>query len=400
MNESMGGLQMKVGILTTFSNWSETYSLVNIVASQIRMLKNHGYEVVLFVNEDFNGKIDCEVRKVVPVFTYENYSSISAVPDYLVDMLTKAFEENLKDIDICFTHDLILQDSFLPHNLALRKVNLPIIWRHWIHSQPNNVKLNNIPEGHKIVFLNYADRLPVAERYNTWMDNVEIVYNSVEPHVMSKSNITDSVSKIFEGKDVRIGYAFCTTRMGAKGVDKLLKLAGKIKKNGKSVGICLINSNANAEKDKIALRGMIDYANKQSLTEEDFVFTSTIDPSYECGLPNKVTRDVFEMANLFIFPTISECCSLVLLEAMSAGNLLVLNGDIDSMKEFGGFDSALFMKFGSIWNKTGYSNEEAYYNDWSKIIIRQLNTDMRDKAKERAKMFSEESVWKQLQKIL
>ena len=393
---------MTVGILTTFSSWSDTYSLVHIVDSQIRMLKKNGYEVVLFVNEDFSGKHpDCEIRKSVPVFTYENYSSVSAVPDYLVEKLKVAFEDILKDIDICFTHDFILQDAFLPHNLAIRKVNLPILWRHWIHSQPNGVKVGNIPQGHKVVFLNYSDRLAVAERYSTWMENVDIVYNTIEPHEFKVDNITEKASEIFNGKEVRIAYAFCTTRMGAKGVDKLLKLAGKIKNNGQSVGVCLMNSNANAEREKNSIRSMMELAEKYGLTTNDVVFTSTLDPSYELGIPHNVTRNIFSLSNLFIFPTIAECCSLVLLEAMSAGNLLVLNGDIDSMKEFGGFDSALYMKFGSIWNKTNYSNEDSYYNDWAKIIIRQLHSDMPVRARERAKQFSEESVWeKQLSHLL
>ena len=391
---------MKVGILTTFSNYSQTYSLVHIVDSQIRMLKSMGHDVVLFVNEDFEGKVDCEVRAVVPVFTYENYDSVSAVPDYLVAKLKESFEEHLKDIDVCFTHDIILQDSFLPHNLAFRKVNLPILWRHWIHSQPNGVRVANVPEGHKIVFLNHADRLSVAERYSTWMENVEVVYNPIEPHEYKEDEITRKVTEVFRFKDVRIGYAFCTTRMGAKGVEKLLRLAGKIKANGKSVGVCLMNSNANAFKEKKAIKSMEDFARDQGLNDRDFVFTSTLDDSYECGIPNSVTRNVFHESNLFVFPTISECCSLVLLEAMSAGNLLVLNGDIDSMKEFGGFGSALYMKFGSIWNKTAYSDENAYYNDWSKIIIRQLDSKMPMLAKERAKLFSEDAISKQIEALL
>jgi hypothetical protein len=364
------------------------------------MLKKAGHDVTLFVNEDFEGSVDCEIKKVIPVFTYENYDSVSAVPDFLIEKIKGVLEEHLKGIDYCFTHDLILQDSFIAHNLALRKVNLPIIWRHWIHSQPNGVKVNNIPEGHKIIFLNHSDRISVAERYSTWMDNVGVVYNPVEPHEYKDDEITKKVTEVFRFKDIRITYPFCTTRMGAKGVEKVLKIAGKIKANEKAVGVCLINSNANAFKEKKAIEDMSEFARKNGLNDRDFVFTSTLDKSYECGLPNSVTRNVFAQGNLFVFPTISECCSLVLLEAMSAGNLLVLNGDIDSMREFGGFDSALYMRFGSIFNKTVYSNEDSYFNDWAKIIIRQMDSRMRFKSKERSKLFSEDSISQQLLEIL
>jgi hypothetical protein len=370
------------------------------------MLAKAGHNVVLFVNTDFRGELDdlpCEVRKIVPVFTYENYQSVASVPNSLVNDIKDKLEESLKDIDLCITHDIVLQDAFIPHNLAVRKINLPIIWRHWIHSQPNTIKINNLPKGHKLVFLNYSDRLAVAERYCIWMDEVGVVYNTISPHEYKGTNeLSNQIINIFKSKEVRISYPFCTTRMGAKGVDKLLRLAGKIKNNGKSVGICLVNSNANAGKEKQAIEYMSNTAVKYGLVKNnDFIFTSTLDDLFECGLPHTVARDLFHLANVFIFPTISECCSLVLLEAMSAGNLLVLNDDIPSMKEFGGFDSALYMKFGSIWQNTNYANEDGYYNDWAKIIIRHLDTDMADKSRKRAELFNEDNIWQtQLSKLI
>lgn len=392
---------MKVGILTTFSNMSETYSLVAIVKNQIDMLTKAGHEVVLFVNENFHGDAPCEIRAIVPVFSYEQYLSVSSIPSHLVSSIKDALEANMRDIDVCFTHDIVLQDSFLAHNLAIRKVNLPIRWRHWIHSQPNNVKLASVPEGHKIVFLNYADRLSVAERYGTWMSKVGVVYNTVEPFVFGGGQIVEKLSKVFEGKDVKIAYAFCTTRMGAKGVEKLLRLAGKIKANGKSVGICLMNSNANAEREKSAVKNMSGFALSQGLAEEDFLFTSTIGKYLECGVPRDVVRSMFALSNVFIFPTVSECCSMVLLEAMSGENLLVLNDDIPNMKEIGGYDSALYMKFGSLWNNTQYSDENRYFNDWAKIIINQLDSDMPKRAKKRAEtVFTNDWVYENQMKDL
>lgn len=384
---------MKVGILTTFDSWSETYSLTNIVSTQLKLLKKNGYDPVLFVNTNFNDTcpVECEVRKIVPVFTYENYEDISAVPQDIIQKIKDALTENMKDVDVCFTHDIVLQSSFIPHNLALRQVKLPISWYHWIHSQPDGIKITNLVDGHKLVFLNHTDRLRVAERYNTWIDNVEIVYNSVLPHTYTTHKYSEIASKIFEGKEVKIAYAFCTTRMGAKGVNKLLKLAGRIKANGKSVGICLMNSNGNAKREREAIESMCLYATECGLDSGDFVFTSTLTDEFKHGVPNFVTRDMFELSNLFIFPTISECCSMVLLEAMSGGNLLVLNEDIPSMKEFGGFDSALYMKFGSIFQRTNYSDENRYYNDWSKIIVRMLGSSMVDKSK--ARDFSPETIW-------
>jgi len=383
---------MKVGVLTTFSSWSEAYSLVHVVGSQIRMLKKAGYEPVLFVSTNYYGQTpDCEVRKIVPVFTYENYMTVSSIPNELVEKIKVALEDNMQDIDICFSHDILLQDFFLAHNLAVRMVNLPILWYHWLHSQPNSVKIANINDGHRIVFLNYTDRLSTAEKFNTWTDNVDIVYNSIEPHTYVGDETTDLCKKILEGKDLKMALPFCTTRMAAKGVPKLLRLAGKLKLQGKSVGVCLLNSNANMEREKTAIQTMKDLGYSYGLTDDDFVFTSTLGKHLECGVPHHVVRDIFSLTNLFIFPTTTESCSLVLLEAMSGGNRLVLNDDVPSLKEIGGFKDAIYMKFGSIWFNTKYDNEDKYYEDYAKIILRRMSEPFME---DRAKLFSEDEIWK------
>ena len=382
---------MKIGILTTFSSWADTYSLVHVVGAQIRMLKKAGYSPVLFVAENYYGEEpDCEVRKVVPIFVYEKYMNVSSIPSELVDKIKQSLEDNMKDIDICFTHDILLQDYFLAHNLAVRKVDLPIIWYHWLHSQPSGIKIANLTSGHRIVFLNYTDRLAVAERFSVWTDSIDIVYNCIEPHTYVGGETTDLCKKVLEGKDIRVAYPFCTTRMGAKGVAKLLKLVGKIKKQGKSVGVCLMNSNATAEREKNSIQSMKELSYSYGLDDTDFVFTSTLDKQLEQGVAHYVVRDMFSLTNLFIFPTTVESCSLVLLEAMSGGNRLVLNDDVPSLKELGGFKDAVYMKFGSVWLDTKYSDEDKYYTDYSKIILKRMPEPFME---DRVKLFTENEIW-------
>lgn len=43
---------MKVGLLTMFNGLDHTYSLVNVVAEQIRMMLNDGFTPVMLVSED------------------------------------------------------------------------------------------------------------------------------------------------------------------------------------------------------------------------------------------------------------------------------------------------------------------------------------------------------------
>ena len=93
---------------------------------------------------------------------------------------------------------------------------------------------------------------------------------------------------------------------------------------------------------------------------------------YELGVPHEVVRDLFLLSNLFIFPTLSENCPLILLEAAFAKCLLVLNDDFPPLKDFFG-ENALYFKFSSILTKTTYNNEEQYFSDVAKIIIGELN---------------------------
>ena len=102
------------------------------------------------------------------------------------------------------------------------------------------------------------------------------------------------------------------------------------------------------------------------------VFTSLEGQEYELGVPHSAVRDLFMLSNLFIFPTLSENCPLILLEAALSKCLLVLNEDFPPLKTFFGKD-ALYFKFSSLLNQTEYPNEDSYFSDVAKIIIAELN---------------------------
>lgn len=53
-------------------------------------------------------------------------------------------------------------------------------------------------------------------------------------------------------------------------------------------------------------------------------------------VPFRVVRELMTMSNLFIFPSVSECCSLIQAEAaITGGKFVVLNRDFPAMVEFG-----------------------------------------------------------------
>jgi len=52
------------------------------------------------------------------------------------------------------------------------------------------------------------------------------------------------------------------------------------------------------------------------------------------SVPGEVVRDLQTAANTFIFPSVSECCSLVLAEASIMGKFVAVNENFPAMREF------------------------------------------------------------------
>ena len=69
----------KIGVLTTFYEWSKAYSLTSVVENQLLALVKHGYKPVLFVHDNFKDEEvekvpkGVEIRKVIPRFNLVDY---------------------------------------------------------------------------------------------------------------------------------------------------------------------------------------------------------------------------------------------------------------------------------------------------------------------------------------
>jgi hypothetical protein len=255
---------------------------------------------------------------------------------------------------------------------------------HWIHSHPGCYdsfpypwcEQYKIPEGHKIVYLNNTDVVSVFERYQSTINDVAVVHNPTDPRTFFEfkglsKDIVDYLG-ILDADIVQV-YPISTPRMSDKQLDKVVLLFSKFKKLGKKVKLIICNAHANNEKDKVLIKDMMDYAESVGLTKEEVIFTSLINvPDWEQGVPHSVVRDMFLLSNVFIFPTISENCPLILLEAAATKNLLVLNDDFLPLREFFGKD-ALYFKFGSLRIKTEYADKEKYFDEVAMIILAELS---------------------------
>lgn len=383
----------KCGILTTFYNFDSAYSLVSVVRDQLVAHVKHGYTPVLFVLENFRGDVPegVEVRKVIPQILLEPYKGHKYPENYEEDRdkVAAALKEHASDLDILITHDVIFIDTYLPYNLGLRAAGLKAKQFHWIHSAPSprphledNPHANryNMPPNSKLVYLNNDKNIALAEMYGTTPSNVKVIYNSRDPRTFW--NVDPLVSELIDeykllDTDVLSVYPVSSTRMiDGKQIDVVIRIHKQLRKLGLRTKLVVPNAHANADKEK---REILDRAS------EHVIFTST--KGYDNGVPPKVVSDLFRLSNVFIFPSISENCSLVLLEAMLAGNLLVLNEDCSGLREFGG-DAAIYFKLGGLHmgqhTKVDAVDDDNYLLDIAKIIKSEVVQSRPLRAKKRA----------------
>ena len=390
----------KIGILTTFGAWDEAYSPVNVVTHQLEMLKRYDYSPVLFVLDVFPKDFaieGVEIRRVLPTTKFEPYHGIvhhrQVPPDFEKDIarIVPVFEEQFKDIDVMLCHDVIFQDSFLPYNAALHKMVHPkdIKYYHWMHSGPSIRPkvdypiscLYSLPPKSKLIYMNRYDVVRAAEMYNTMQSNVRVVHNPIDYRLQLKlSPITDRIISEFglNDADIVAVYPLSTTRMGAGGkqLHKAIKVMAGLKKLGNSVRLIVPNAHANGAKEKQEIENMRMLAARYELDPRfEIVFTSLLGKEYEGGIPHDSVVELIRYSDIFLFPSVSENCPLVLLEAGLGKNLMVLNEDFSPMKDFVG-PNALYFKFDSVTTTTshdGYPNgEDGYFEDVAKIINAEL----------------------------
>ncbi len=411
-NMQVGKTKPSVGILTPFQEWKDEYSLKTVVESQLISLVKHGYKPVLYVLDSFVGEVPegVELKKIVPTIQLPDYSDHHDVGEDFwekVDTIYQALKEHL-DVDIVIEHDMIFQGWFLPHCVAIHKLaeESDIKWFHWIHSFPNVVRdvphphslRYTLPKNSKLVYLNNHDVVRAAEAYQAMPKDVRVVHNALDPR--QSYSFHPLVSSLIEkydllSADVVQTYPFSSTRMGAKGVNTIIEIFGAMKRNGKSVRLLLCNAHANAKNEKDAIARTSSFAAQHGLNASEVIFTSLEDVNYESGVPRDVVSQLFLLSNVFIFPSTSENCSLILLEAMLAGNVLVLNDDVPSMREFGK-GNALYFGFSSIHTDRNYADRESYMNEVALHIISELSINRPLKAqRDVLKNFNYDKIFKE-----
>lgn len=234
--------------------------------------------------------------------------------------------------------------------------------------------------------MNYTDALRAAEMYGVWPKDVRTVFNPMDPR--SLFDVEPEVWQLTDQYDILSAefvcvYPLSSTRMGQGGkqLHKVIEIMANIKRLGRSVRLIVPNAHANAAREKQTIEDMYLIAQAFGLERRELVFTSLFDiPKYENGFSHKAVTQLFLLGNLFIFPSVSENCPLVLLEAMAAKSILVLNQSFPAMKDFP-LENALYFRFGSLVDDPQFPlGEDRYLLDVAKLIISEYDNNRSVKA--------------------
>lgn len=398
---------MKVAIFTMFNGLSSTYSLVNVVADQIKMLLQEGIEVKVLVSESCPDSertgVFCDKRitwvKIVntrngrPIQWYDYSDLQGTVHESFfeeADLIAKDLIRHLEDVDVCIMHDILYQGWHLVHNVAIRKAqkSLPKVrFLEFTHSLPVNrpqkaeypfsARFTDMPKT-KFIYPTYSGISALAKQYDIPEGKCAVVYNSL-PLLETMTKDVQNVAKQIDifGAEVFIVYPGRLTT--GKRFEKVAALAGAIQKKTECVTKVVFCDFPSADIAGSLYKEMIRGEGKRyGLLDEDMLFTSDI--GYQNGFPREGVLELFTLSNLFICPSFSESFGLTVLEAGSRGNFMVLNEAVPALKELGSTLGAYFMRwdarnFGYDTHEAYHPSEEQYYQEHGQNIVNLMRED-------------------------
>lgn len=419
---------MKVALLTMFNGLDSTYSLVNVVAEQIRMLLDDHNQPVMLVSEScplddarhgifLDERI--EWRKVVNHLNgnqihWRDYTQASGkVHDTFyqeVDVIADDLVTKLSDVDACIMHDIHYQGWHLLHNVAVRKAQekLPHVkFIAFTHSAPVNRPSNPkwpfsarfTPMPNTLyVYPTQSGLSALSKQYNTPEGNCRAVNNSLD----LLNYMSDEVKLLgqevdFMSPDILVIYPGRLTP--GKKFEKVASLCGAIKKNCEKTVKVIFCDFPSADIGTKQYKALIQAQGTAfGLEHNDMFFTSDM-KAFKNGFPRKGVLELFSLSNLFICPSFSESFGLTVLEAASKGNFIVLNERVPALEEIGKVLNSYFMKwdarnFGYNTAETYHPSEEAYLKEHAEIIINLMRENHVIHAKTMARQrYSPQWIW-------
>lgn len=425
---------MKVALLTMFNGLSSTYSLVNVVAEQLQMLLDANIEVKLLVSElcpehEKHGVFLDERIEWVKIVNkidgkqihWKDYSKPTGkVHDTFfkeADVIAEDFVEKLSDADVCILHDIHFQGWHLVHNVAIRKAQkeLPNIkFIAFTHSAPANrprkpewpLSARYTPMPNTIyAYPTQSGISALAKQYDVPEGKCRVISNSLNLSAFLSDEVLAVKEKFdFFSADIFVVYPGRLTT--GKKFEKVASLCGAIKKVSELNVKILFCDFPSQDIEPETYKTLIQFEGcKCGLDFEDIAFTS--DLGFEHGFPRKGVLELLSLSNLFICPSFSESFGLIVLEAASKGNFLIVNEAVPALEELGKKLHAYFMRwdarnFGFDTKETYKPSEQSYYEEHGAKIVRLMRENPVLHAKTAARQrFSPEWVWRnQLEPLL
>ena len=408
---------MKVAILTMFSGLATTYSLVNVVADQIKMLLEAQVELKLLVSETCPDTerwgifLDPRLEWVkitntchgAPIVWRDYSAPTGTVHETFYEeaaQIAKDYVRALQDVDVCIMHDILYQGWHLVHNAAIRQAqkSLPgVRFLAFTHSlpvsrpqkleEPFSFRFTAMPNT-RFVYPSYSGIEALARQYDVPQGSCAVVYNSLPLLEMLSQDVQKVAGSIdLLNADILAVYPGRLTT--GKRFEKVAALAGAIQRKTEQRTRVIFCDFPSADipgriyKDTIRMEGQ-----KIRLEAGNMVFSS--DLGYEQGFPRQGVLELFTLSNLFLCPSYSESFGLTVLEAASRGNFLVLNEAVPALKELGDSLGAYFMRwdarnFGYDTHERYVPSEQAYYEEHGERIVNFMREDRSLRAKTRVR---------------
>jgi glycosyltransferase involved in cell wall biosynthesis len=379
---------MKIAVILASRYLDPQYAAVSVVENQLRMLIQNGHQPVLLLGTEckksYKNLKGVEYRRCLPsfeLFWYKNFNLRKKDRPWL-EKSVKALYRNLKDADLVITHDIISLPHLYVYNLAVRKVakKLPRLnWLHWIHSLSfGDNPLWGRRKRSKLVIPNRQQRGRTAKDFDCRLGDVKTVYHSLDTLSFPLHPLTRKLIASWDllNADIIQLYPADARRLALKQVNVAIDIFAKLKEQGKKVKLVIANQYCIDDASRKSTEKWMRHALKRGLTKKEVFFTSQFrPPRWEWGIPREVILELFRhVTNLFIFPSMAETFALVVLEAASGANLLVLNKDLSFLKDFIGRKNALFYRFGHFEDPKDLTSREV--SNIADRIIKKLDQEM------------------------
>lgn len=412
----------KVALFTTFFEATSGYSLIAVAGTQLQALVDHGYDPAVLVQEDFHSPDppslwrddQLDIRRVVPFMHLKSHGTADNFEER-VTSIEKGLAAGLADANVCITHDIILQDWYLEHNIAMRryaKTRPDLLWLHWIHSVPTPGGSRDYPANCRytpppgyIVYPNSSDIALPCQTYGLqgqeWRVKVTRFGHSIDPLTLwNYDKLTKELARKAGLLDGEVSAIYPVRLDRGKQPEKIIRLLAGVQRAGYEPRLLVVDWQSSGKKFQTYIDELLKLAADLGL-EGKVNFTSRLDDRCSQGVPRHIVTELFDLTNVYFHPSKVETYSLVVHEAILRGCLVVLNHDFPPMRELFG-DAAIYCDFGSDRVSRTYTpSEQDFWNDEALRLLAELQQNRAVVAKTVARReWSPGALWKEFQPLL